>query len=47
VGSNGLVWVNSGSNKHTILITNAILNSVHIPPSHVEAMVNQMVESLK
>ncbi len=47
VGSNGLVWINSASNKHTILIANAILNSVHVPPSHVEALVNQMVASIK
>ena len=41
---NGRVWVNSKSATNTILIANAILNSEHLSPQHVDSMVQQLLQ---
>jgi exosome complex component RRP40 len=45
VGVNGKVWINSGSPLHTILISNAILNSRHLTDAEVKSMVGQLVQN--
>jgi exosome complex component RRP40 len=45
VGVNGKVWINSGNPLHTILISNAILNSRHLSDAEVRSMVGQLVQN--
>ena len=47
VGSNGRVWVKSGTVAKTILVANAIRNAEHLPPDRAEAMVGQLVSYLQ
>jgi exosome complex component RRP40 len=42
VGMNGRVWVNAANSKHIILITNAILNSEHLQPKQIQAMIAKL-----
>uniref|UniRef100_A0A7S4DH56 Ribosomal RNA-processing protein 40 n=1 Tax=Lotharella globosa TaxID=91324 RepID=A0A7S4DH56_9EUKA len=44
VGLNGKVWVNSGSEIETILITNAILNSEFMNDAQTENMIQLLVQ---
>jgi exosome complex component RRP40 len=44
VGMNGVVWVNSGSVKHTIVISNAITAAEFQPDSAVPAIVRRLLE---
>lgn len=41
---NGRVWVHSQSVTNTILVSNAIINSEHLPAKHVESMVQQLLQ---
>lgn len=47
VGVNGRVWVNSAAPLHTILVSNAILNSHNLPDDKIKAMVNRLVQSVQ
>jgi exosome complex RNA-binding protein Rrp4 len=47
IGSNGRVWVNSTSALHTVLVSNAIINSEHLAPSAVQAMVDALLAAVK
>jgi len=42
VGMNGRVWILSNSNKNTILISNAILNSEFLQKSQCQAMIEKL-----
>jgi len=42
VGMNGRIWINSSSNKHTILISNAILNSEYLKTQQIQAMMQKL-----
>ncbi len=44
VGQNGRVWVHSNSSTHTILATNAILNSEFLSPAQTRDMVQQLLK---
>jgi exosome complex component RRP40 len=46
IGSNGRIWVNSGSEQHTILLINAILNSEFLNPSQIHEMAHK-IKNLK
>lgn len=46
VGANGRVWVNSAHTMHTVLISNAILNSEHMNDSMIQTLVNRLVQSV-
>jgi len=46
VGMNGRVWTHSNSKKHTILISNAILNSEFLQSNQIFAMVSKLKNSL-
>lgn len=46
VGVNGRVWVNSGSKKHTILISNAITHSEHLDDKATRELVNELMRKL-
>ncbi|PRP86152.1 hypothetical protein PROFUN_03139 [Planoprotostelium fungivorum] len=41
-GMNGRVWINSGSRRHTVLITNAIINSEMMPDDQTKMMVDKL-----
>jgi len=45
VGANGFVWVRAGSARHTIVVTNAILNSEFLDDAHTLAMVRLLLET--
>jgi exosome complex component RRP40 len=42
VGMNGRIWVHSKSYKHTILISNAILNSEFMTPNQIHSMISKI-----
>jgi len=44
IGANGIIWINSSSPLHTVLITNAILNSEHMSDRSIQEMVVKLVE---
>jgi len=44
VGMNGRVWINSTHTTNIILLSNAILNSEHLPASKIEEMVIKLLE---
>lgn len=46
IGVNGKVWLNSGSPVHTVLISNAILNSEHMSDRLIEKMVAKLVRAI-
>ena len=46
IGVNGKVWVNSGAPLHTVLVTNAILNSEGRSDEVVTAMVQKLLQAL-
>ena len=46
VGFNGWVWVNAESPAHLVVITNAILNSEHIPLDQIDAMCSNLCAGL-
>ena len=46
VGANGLVWVRAGNARHTVIVTNAILNSEFLDGPHVRAMVRKLTAGL-
>lgn len=46
IGCNGRVWVNSGSTMHTVVVTNAILNSEGMAPAAVRTMVGKLAGAL-
>eukprot|EP00743_Colponemidia_sp_Colp-15_P004534 GILK01004888.1.p1 GENE.GILK01004888.1~~GILK01004888.1.p1 ORF type:complete len:243 (-),score=21.17 GILK01004888.1:84-812(-) len=47
VGVNGRVWVNSANPLHTIVISNAILNSETFTRAEIEVMVHKLVSAVK
>lgn len=47
VGANGFVWVRAGSPRHTIVVSNAILNSEFLDDVHARAMVRQLLEKAR
>lgn len=47
VGLNGRVWVHSGNSSHTILISNAILNSEFLIPQQIDEMVTKLYEKMQ
>jgi exosome complex component RRP40 len=47
VGINGRIWVNSGAVDHSILLTNAIVNSEYMPENQVRVMVSELLERIK
>jgi len=47
VGTNGRVWVKSGSVAKTILVANAIRNAEHLSPEKTDHMVAQLVSYLQ
>lgn len=44
IGMNGCVWVNSGSPKHTIVITTAITHAQHVSDDDVPSVVRRLLE---
>lgn len=46
VGMNGLIWIQSGSVKESVIVRNAILNSVELDEIQTEAMVDVLLETL-
>jgi len=44
IGANGIIWINSGSPLHTVLITNAILNSERMSDRLIQDMVAKLAE---
>lgn len=46
IGVNGKVWLNSAQPLHTILLTNAILNSEGKSHEHVTSMVQKIMQAL-
>jgi len=46
VGANGRVWVNSAHTMHTVLISNAILNSEHMSDPMIQNLVTRLVQSV-
>jgi exosome complex RNA-binding protein Rrp4 len=44
IGMNGCVWVNSGSLRHTIVITTAITHAQHVSDEDVPAVVRRLLE---
>jgi exosome complex component RRP40 len=46
IGVNGKVWLNSASPVHTVLISNAILNSEHMNDRMIEKMVAKLVRAI-
>jgi exosome complex component RRP40 len=46
IGVNGKVWLNSSSPLHTILLTNAILNSEGKSKEHITSMVQKIMQAL-
>lgn len=47
VGINGRIWVNSGSFDHTILLSNAIVNSEYLTGAQVKVMVAELLARIK
>ncbi|KAJ0402697.1 hypothetical protein P43SY_007839 [Pythium insidiosum] len=47
IGLNGVIWVNSRSPKHTIVVTNAVLNSETMTPSEIDVMVQQLIATVR
>lgn len=46
IGVNGRVWLNSAQSLHTVLLTNAILNSEGKSKEHITSMVQKMMQAL-
>lgn len=46
VGANGKVWVNSATTIHTVLVSNAIINSEHMSDAMVQNLVSRLVQSV-
>eukprot|EP00823_Brevimastigomonas_motovehiculus_P004199 TRINITY_DN270_c0_g1_i1.p1 TRINITY_DN270_c0_g1~~TRINITY_DN270_c0_g1_i1.p1 ORF type:complete len:312 (+),score=100.98 TRINITY_DN270_c0_g1_i1:85-1020(+) len=46
IGTNGIIWVNSGSPWGTVVISNAILNSEHLKDELVAVMVEKLIDSI-
>lgn len=44
IGLNGIVWINSKSNKNTTIISNAIQNSETMSSSEIDVMVARLVD---
>ena len=46
VGVNGRVWVKSDNPRHTILLSNCILNSEHLTLPQIDLMIKKMKEKV-
>eukprot|EP01102_Stenamoeba_stenopodia_P005811 TRINITY_DN16534_c0_g1_i1.p1 TRINITY_DN16534_c0_g1~~TRINITY_DN16534_c0_g1_i1.p1 ORF type:complete len:264 (-),score=63.96 TRINITY_DN16534_c0_g1_i1:27-788(-) len=45
IGSNGRVWINSPSMSHTIIISNALINSEYLSAKQTQVLISKMFET--
>ena len=46
IGQNGIVWLQSKANQHTVLLANALLNSECMTQAQVETMIQTLLKAI-